>query len=182
MKKISLYYTDSYNGKDSHKLLLSAASLYTSLPKDSFQLSSERGKKPYFNNYPNIHFSISHSGKLWICAFGVDEVGADVQVDDGKRDRARLADRFFSSDEAEWVKNHERPNHAFCRIWSRKEAAVKMCGIGIDGRFNRFSSVSDITEIDGKRAIILDFSLPTEIAHYAAIAYCDSFEIELKRI
>ena len=37
-----------------------------------------RGKKPRFDN-EGVYFSVSHSGKYWICAFSDMPIGVDIQ-------------------------------------------------------------------------------------------------------
>lgn len=182
MKKIVLYYTDCYCGKESHGLLTRAASLYSSMPADSFQIASIRGKKPYFSNYPDIHFSISHSENLWICAFAEDEVGVDVQILSSDRPWLKLAERFFSTEEADSVKNSDNAAATFSRIWSRKEAVVKLLGIGIDRRFTSFSTLSDYIRFEDKDIFLRDFVLDIPQIHSAAIACFNNFELEIHKL
>lgn len=182
MKKILLYYTDRYLDEKSHDLLLCAASLYSSLPQDSFQIISEHGKKPYFGNYPDIHFSISHSENIWLCAFAEDEVGVDVQVMSHDRPWTKLAERFFSTNESALVRNADSPSATFSRIWSRKEAVVKLFGVGINGLFTSFCSLGDTVQFMEKNAVVQDFALDTRESHSAAIAYSDDFELEIHKL
>ena len=182
MKKIVLYYTDSYLGNGSHDLLLRAASLYSSLPQDSFQIISEHGKKPYFGNYPDIHFSISHSENIWLCAFAEDEVGVDVQVMSHDRPWTKLAERFFSADESALVRNADSPSVTFSRIWSRKEAVVKLLGVGINGLFTSFCSLGDTVRFMERDVLVRDFEIDTRESHSAAIAYPYDFEFETHKL
>ena len=39
----------------------------------------ERGK-PWFPDHPRLHFSLSHSGDLALCALGEKALGADIEV------------------------------------------------------------------------------------------------------
>lgn len=107
----------------------------------------ERGK-PYFPNQPGLHFSISHSGALWVCAFSGHPVGVDIQKHTKKRKEsdeeagvrlARMAERFFHPDEAAWVREH--PCQRFFQIWAAKESYVKYTGDGIGAGFGRFCLV-----------------------------------------
>ena len=182
MKKIVLYYTDRYCGKGSHQLLMRAASLYSSLPVDSFQIVSILGKKPYFSNYPEIHFSISHSENLWICAFAEDEVGVDVQILSSDRPWSKLAERFFSTEEADTVKNANDTASTFSRIWSRKEAVVKLLGIGIEGSFATFSTLSDTLRFKDEDIFLRDFVPDIRKNLSAAIAYFHNFELEILKL
>ena len=60
---------------------------------------AERGK-PYFPNTPSIHFSVSHSGDIFACAFSDEPVGVDIQeykIDRTKRSVAARSPRAFST-------------------------------------------------------------------------------------
>ena len=35
--------------------------------------------KPWFPDYPHLHFSVSHSGGLSLCALGEGPIGADIE-------------------------------------------------------------------------------------------------------
>ncbi len=155
---------------DSHKLLLDCARIHTGFPHNELSVIRERGKKPYFAHHPEIHFSVSHSGNCWICAYAESDIGVDIQICGNMTRAAKLADRFFHHDEALAVKNAENPDAVFFKIWSRKEAVVKMLGIGIDASFSSFSVLGETSELMSRRIQISDISLPFPESHCAAIA------------
>ena len=51
--------------------------------------------KPYFPDYPDIHFSVSHSEKMVLAVFADTEVGCDIEYMDSVD--LKLAERFFAS-------------------------------------------------------------------------------------
>ena len=53
------------------------------------------GRKPWFPDYPHLHFSVSHSGSLSLCALGETPVGADVEL---VRPRSGRLPRYALSD------------------------------------------------------------------------------------
>lgn len=99
--------------------------------------------KPYFAGNENAALSISHAGYLVGCALVLEEdgktaspVGIDVQNVDFDRKRAeRIASRYFSDGENLLLAPHAADNEAYCRlftrIWTRKEAYLKYCGVGM---------------------------------------------------
>lgn len=95
------------------------------------------GGKPYFPAAPWLHFSISHSGDWWLCAFSGAPVGVDLQRIQPTRE-AGIARRFFHPDETAWLAVNP---DGFFRLWTAKEACVKLTGRGIDGEFAKFSVV-----------------------------------------
>lgn len=92
--------------------------------------------KPYLQNHPNIHFNISHSGTMAVCAVSSVPVGIDVEehqpYDEGV---ARLC---FTDEELEWVGQQSDAAHAFTRLWTRKESYLKLLGTGLSKSANSF--------------------------------------------
>ncbi len=101
-------------------------------------LKNEKGK-PYFKSV-FIHYSISHSRNLWICAVGENQVGIDIQnIKSAKT--IEVAKRFFADQESEYVE--QNGDESFFEIWTRKEAFVKYMGQGISYGFDKFSVVEN---------------------------------------
>jgi len=85
-----------------------------------------------------VFVSISHSGELCLASVSDSEIGADIQLSD--RDERRmisLAQRFFSSDEYDYV--IESPGERFYEIWCKKESYIKYTGEGMSRRLSDFS-------------------------------------------
>lgn len=89
--------------------------------------------KPYLKAYPDLHFSLSHSGRIAVCALAGQEVGVDIQQFGRIRDG--LAERFFSPEDQqlirEWEEYGVRREEMFFRIWTIKEAYMKLTGEGM---------------------------------------------------
>ncbi len=81
--------------------------------------------KPYFKNYPDFHFNISHSKLFLAIAFSDSPVGVDIEE---IRDvNLQIANRYFSENERQFVKDIE----SFFYVWTRKEAYLKRTGDGL---------------------------------------------------
>lgn len=91
----------------------------------------EYGKygKPYLLDYPNIHFNISHSGKYVVCAVCDVPVGIDIQKITAYN--PSTAYRVCSDDELNIIEKSQNKESEFIRIWTRKEAYLKMKGSSI---------------------------------------------------
>lgn len=89
-------------------------------------LRTEKGK-PYVKE-PDVFLSVSHSENLFICLIGDRPLGIDLQHG-RKMDFEKVADRYFTDEEAAWVKHCG--NSAFFRLWTRKEAFSKYTGNGL---------------------------------------------------
>ena len=89
--------------------------------------------KPYVGVGSGMYVSISHSHGLCAAAVSDSEVGVDIEYIDPNRSverLKRLAERFFSADELEYVSGlPER----FYEIWCAKESYVKYTGAGLSG-------------------------------------------------
>ncbi len=87
--------------------------------------------KPYLRDYPNVHFNISHSGQYVACAVADRPVGIDVQVVGTYR--PDVAVRVCSEGELAKIETSDNLATEFTKLWTRKEAYLKMLGCGIAG-------------------------------------------------
>lgn len=85
--------------------------------------------KPYFLSLPHLHFNISHSKNLMLCAVSQKPVGVDIEDIRPRRDS--LPEYALSPAEfAEYQKlGGDWP--AFYILWTRKEAWCKYTGQGL---------------------------------------------------
>ena len=96
-------------------------------------------QKPFLAAHPGIHFNLSHSGTLAVCAVSDAPVGVDVE-----RERAvnwSLARRFFHPAELAWLERSADPDRDFTRLWTRKESYIKMTGKGLAQPLSSFCAV-----------------------------------------
>ena len=99
--------------------------------------------KPYIDG---VHFNISHSHNLVVCAFGEHDIGIDVEK---IRDyRPRVAEKFHPEEIAHLEKSADK-NLEFFKIWTMKEAYLKCLGTGLSKAlsFNVFKIPNMHTEI-----------------------------------
>lgn len=107
------------------------------IPTEESYLKGPHGK-PFFSGSP-IHFNVSHSGKYWVCAMSLKPVGIDIQQRIGGRNLRAVADRFFTTQEADYL--FSEGYESFYDVWATKESYVKFTGTGIANNFDRFSVV-----------------------------------------
>ena len=88
--------------------------------------------KPVLKYYPEICFSLSHSGDYAICTIGDKPLGNDIErVKDG---RLKVADRFFAKEELAWLyeaEEEQEQTQRMFRLWTMKESFVKAIGRGM---------------------------------------------------
>lgn len=102
--------------------------------------ATNQNGKPHFREYPQIHFSLSHSGAYVMAAFSDVEIGCDIQQ--MKQTDLKIAQRFFAPEEYEYVTGWEEESAqeaAFYRIWVLKESFLKAVGTGMALSMTDFS-------------------------------------------
>lgn len=91
---------------------------------------TEHGK-PYLPDYPDVHFNISHSGEYVVCGVSDKPIGVDIQkIGEYNYD---VAKRVCNEKELVQIENSLNKASEFTKLWTQKEAVLKMHGIGIAG-------------------------------------------------
>ena len=85
--------------------------------------------KPFLVHHPDIHFNLSHSSTLAVCAVASVPVGVDVE--ERQACDWALVERCCSDAERRWIRAQQDADAAFTRIWTRKESYLKLLGTGI---------------------------------------------------
>lgn len=97
-----------------------------------YKIKYQKKGKPYFKDYKELNFNITHSGKYVACAISDKPIGIDMEGN--RKDVCSVARRFFNKDESEWVcmaESESEQKERFLKIWTFKEAYSKMTGDGI---------------------------------------------------
>lgn len=144
-------FSERYASADSKEAYLKGrsglrafASLYASIVPSEVKIEITKSGKPFFENIAGLHFNISHSGSEVAIAFSTKPVGFDMEVLDRKRDCLAIAERFFTAEESREVKMAgDSANKLFARLWTAKEAMLKLSGEGLVGGLNRATSLSE---------------------------------------
>lgn len=121
--------------------------------------------KPSLLEFPHIHFNTSHCHKAVICAVGDAPVGVDIE---GRRSiRDSLVDYTMNTAEKERIARAEDPEMEFLKLWTAKEAVVKLSGEGIQDNLRdilllaKDKSISVHTYINTKKDYVYS------LAHHA---------------
>lgn len=101
---------------------------------------TEKGK-PFFDNFPEICFSLSHTDDMAACALAHYDIGLDIQCHN-KSNYRNIYSRFFSEEEISFldgiIEEDERKK-LFFDLWSYKESFVKMTGEGLSCSLDSFT-------------------------------------------
>lgn len=93
-------------------------------------LAYEVNGKPYLKDYPGIDFCISHCNNGVLCVIADEPVGCDIEdipqnIDD------LLYNNCFCPSEQMLIHDSEKPEVEYTKLWTMKEAALKLTGDGL---------------------------------------------------
>lgn len=81
------------------------------------------------------YISITTCGEVMLCVVSSVQIGIDGEYmprfKQSRLDTLAVAERFFSEDEAEFVRRGDGDPARFVKVWTRKEAYVKYMGTGV---------------------------------------------------
>lgn len=89
---------------------------------------NEHGK-PSLRGHHDVHFNISHCKLAVACAVSDRPIGIDVECTG--RYKHDLAAYCMSAEEVEWIEEGDDADVRFTKLWTQKEALVKLLGTGI---------------------------------------------------
>lgn len=127
---------------------LDAALKLHGLSEKSMEYALGGQGKPGLRDFPDLHFSLSHSGDYAICSLGEAETGCDIER--VRPDKMRIADRFYTEEEKAWLYQAGEPEEQesrMFRLWTMKESFLKATGRGMS------LSLLDFTVLPGKDGI-----------------------------
>ena len=111
-------------------LLLKKALASRGIAEDS-TVYGENGK-PYLSAHPDVHYSLSHSERMVMCAVSAYEIGCDIEKTDASLHP--LADYILSPEEQRLfysLANEKEQNNLLFRLWVLKESYLKATGKGL---------------------------------------------------
>ena len=113
---------------------------------------NEHGK-PSIVGHPEICFNLSHCKEAAVCVISDKSVGVDVESI--REYKESLVNYTMNDEEVSLIKSAENPAAAFIRLWTMKEATMKLIGTGIS---NDMKTVIDqqkykYTTVDRQRYI-----------------------------
>ena len=126
---------------------------------DDLTMSFGEFDKPRLAHVPGFHFNLSHAGIYCVCAVADEPVGADVE--ERQRMDEGVARICFQERERAWLRAQEDPGWAFTRLWTRKEAYLKLLGTGLSREANTFCA------LPGDEAALGVAFFETELAGHA---------------
>lgn len=113
------------------------------IPRSEMSFGRGEHGKPYLLNDRDFHFSVSHSGSC--IAFAANGFPVGIDTERIACVKTKVAERFFTLNERGFIESSPEPELAFYKIWTAKEAYVKMLGAGLSRSFRSFDVLEGIS-------------------------------------
>ena len=125
----------------SEKFIKRIANNQLGIAREKLIINKNKYGKPFLVNFPNVHYNISHTKGMIVCAISDSCVGIDVEKI--KPFNKRIVERFFSINEREYIfASKENKDGRFAEIWTKKESYAKWLGKGMAIPFESFDVLS----------------------------------------
>ncbi|TLX27504.1 4'-phosphopantetheinyl transferase superfamily protein [Chryseobacterium indologenes] len=126
-------------------------------------------KKPYLKGNP-VHFNISHSRNMVVCAIAGFPLGIDVEFLDHTINYFDFQFQMTTG-EFEEIHHSEDKTKSFFRYWTRKEAVIKAHGDGMMIPLDSFEVLQDTCTLEGKKFFTKE--IPVDENYQACVASDD---------
>lgn len=139
---IKLYVAKTRSKITSEIFIREIVDKYLCIQPDKLIIRKDKYGKPFLVNFSNIHYNISHTKGLIVCAISDDLIGIDVERI--RNFNKRIPQRFFTKTEYDYIFYKEKDeNRRFFEVWTRKEAYVKWLGKGMEIPFDSFDVINE---------------------------------------
>lgn len=150
---------------------------YLGVPPGQVEWVADRHGKPQLADSARLHFNLSHSSGANLLAVGSARVGIDIERIRPVMSREGLARRYYTREEQQELASlaAQASLARFFAFWTRKEAFVKLLGVGLQGELSSIdvsrvtNEGSEVARADGRdRCWLCDIAMPGEFR--AAVA------------
>lgn len=121
-------------------------SRYLSVPPEAITFNYNASGKPALNpdHSSTLNFNLSHSATMAVVVIADNcSVGVDIEKIDNNLDFQPLAEQYFSSQERCQLQSvpFSRCRRTFYRLWTAKEACLKLAGTGFSAAVTNTEAV-----------------------------------------
>ena len=124
----------------SHKALRILLGKYLDCSPSALRFNLEANGKPFLADNPNINFNMSHSREWTLIAIAGSAIGTDVEYVKQNFNYKPLLSEIFNTSEISYITENESLNRFF-KLWTRKEALVKITGKGLHDNLQLLPSI-----------------------------------------
>ena len=127
------------NIEDGRRCLAAEALLRYALGTTAYTIEKNPQGKPRIAGREDFHYNLSHAGNWVVIAYCSEEVGIDIEKISWNNGKERLARRFFTKNEQDYVFQADaRQPQRFFQIWTGKESYLKFLGTGLSKALDSF--------------------------------------------
>lgn len=107
--------------------------------------------KPSLLGLPDVHFNISHCPRAVAVVISDAPIGCDVEavIEDSQLDEDVML-HCFNGEEVAEIRGAEHPGVEFTRLWTVKEALLKLTGEGLTENLPKLLSRADLQDVSIK--------------------------------
>lgn len=129
-----------------------------SIPWKNIQFEYNTFGKPSLKSNPDYYFSISHCKNCIAFISDISPIGIDIEQI--KTTNLNIAKRFFTTHEYQYIFNSNDTISSFFEIWTKKEAYIKMLGVGLSKPLNSFDVLNpNLLDVNFHNILIDNFQL-----------------------
>lgn len=134
--------------------------LLTPLGINDLEMRKNQHGKPYLLHHPEMHFNLSHCKNGIAVVIGIAPVGIDIES--FHRENEALVRRTMNEAEIGIIQSSPNPTAAFTKLWTQKEAVLKLRGTGI---------VNDLYGVLDDKGYCLESYIDEEKQYAWSVAY-----------
>jgi 4'-phosphopantetheinyl transferase len=143
------------------------------------EISYTKFNKPFFVD-DSIHFNISHSGSIVVCAI-TKKSALGIDIEKITTNEIEDFESQFSQKEWEKIISSENPKEAFFDYWAQKEAVIKSHGHGLTIPLKSFEILKNETIINDEKFYLRELKIDNEYKCYLSLN--ENFDdIKIKQI
>lgn len=117
----------------------------TGISKESLNFHINKFGKPQLTNIKGYEFSISHTYGISVFADYNTSIGIDVEtLSQNIKEYDSIAKNNFTENEVIYINSSANPQREFIKIWTAKEAYVKMLGTGLTTPLSSFDVINGV--------------------------------------
>lgn len=123
--------------------------------------------KPILADYPNIHFNLSHTKHGVMCVTDNEPIGCDIEDIPTSLD-LDLCRYCFNDEEVKQILESDVPCIEFTRLWTTKEAILKLTGEGINDSLTTMLTPQLLETLNISTTVCADKGFVYTICQYKA--------------